>query len=142
MKAIRDTPFRHLQIPLFGHSSMPLFSLAALLLGTGYERVLRTDQGLWVEFSDRQICLENLIVPRVEEWRLAATTVCSVELRSVCPSSVRACLQKRQSPEAEYRVGRYYISALDLRREDGGLVVGPAAHSVLKHSPIQTRLFG
>ena len=118
-----------LKLPLGGSEGI-LFSTAnGLLIAKGYHRVLLSEKGPYIEFSEDQIDKENVFIPEQQKWRLTNPASNYVEYRSKDYCSVKIMKWKkeelrtsarhqpfRQEP-AELKAGMFYISPFALRSD-------------------------
>jgi hypothetical protein len=105
---------KRLAIDLNGNSTLLFFSKSNLHLSTGYVRVVIGGRGPYVEFTDRQLQMQNVTLPEEEEYRIDDRRTYYVEYRSKCDSYVKIYVQKRTVAYADYKIGYCYISPFDL----------------------------
>lgn len=89
-----------------------LYTSSGLLIARGYDRVAAGSSGPYVEFNLDQIVHDNI-------RKIHAAHFYFDEYRSNCPSNVMIYQQRMNLARAAYVVGKYYISAYDLRDECG-----------------------
>jgi hypothetical protein len=90
-----------------------LYTQAGLLIARGYDRVVDVgDRGPYVECNHEQIVHDSI-------RRIHAVHYYFDEYRSNCESNVMVELQRMPVSDADYVVGKYYISPSDLRDESG-----------------------
>jgi hypothetical protein len=89
-----------------------LYTTSSLLIARGYDRVEVGDRGPYVEFNLEQIVHDSI-------HRIHAAHYYFDEYRSNCPSNVMVYLQRMPVSNANYVIGKYYISSSDLRDENG-----------------------
>lgn len=89
-----------------------LYTPSGLLIARGYDRVSARGREPHVEFNHDQIVHDSI-------HRIHAAHYYFDEYRSNCPSYVMVYLQRMTLLNANYVVGKYYISPFDLRDECG-----------------------
>jgi hypothetical protein len=103
-----------LNIPIEGVPDMELYSKSGLLLTVGYTRVVIGGRGAYVEFDESHINKEAFYIPEEMSYRLTNRVCFYTEHRSVDSSYVKLYHQKRLVSYADYKIGMYYISPLEL----------------------------
>jgi hypothetical protein len=106
-----------LTIPIDG-AKMPLFSNYANLIANGYQRVVVGQRGPYVEFTKNQIIDTELYIPKSQLYRLSDPKVYYIEFRTV-ENNIKVYYQMRSVAYADYLINHFYISPLDLYKEDG-----------------------
>lgn len=123
---------KRLRIPACGHCDLPLYSRDGLLLVKGYRRVVVGQRDRYVEMLQRHIVRAHFHIPDDQRYRLKFERVYYyIEFRSNCPSRVKAYLQRRPVEYADYRVGCWYISPVDLCTACGQRALAPPPSSQL-----------
>jgi DNA repair photolyase len=98
---------KKLVILVAGNGQTRFETKGGLHIANGYNRVVLGDRGAYVEFEPDQMVHQNLIRPEqnhrfFEEWR------------SNDENNVMVYDQKRTVAYADYKIGKFYISPLDL----------------------------
>lgn len=96
-----------LKIPLKGNAKMRFYTASGLHVATGYKRVVIGDRGPYIEFNPQQVVRDNLHIPEQRH-------VYFTELRSNDESNVMVYDQRRTVKYADYKIGLYYVSPVDL----------------------------
>ena len=99
-----------------------LFTPYGVVLGNGYERVVISKRGPYVEFTGEQINLAICAVPKDEEWRLESKVAYYVELRTLA-DNIKIYYQLKTVAYADYKVDFYYVSPFDLTLDDGTPII-------------------
>ena len=81
-------------------------------IAIAFTEIVHGGRGDYVEFSDKQICRGDLTIPDGAEWRVNSPVAYYVEWRTEC--GVKVYQQKKAVDYADYKVGMWYISPLDL----------------------------
>ncbi|MFC1816441.1 hypothetical protein ACFL0M_11015 [Thermodesulfobacteriota bacterium] len=97
----------HLNIPLNGNDQTRFETASGSHIATGYIRVVIGGRGPYVEFNPQQVVRETLHIPEQRH-------VYFTEWRSNDVSNVMVYDQRRIVKYADYKIGLYYISPLDL----------------------------
>ena len=90
-----------------------LYSKDHELLACGYKRIVVGERGMYLEFKEKDLLMDNFFVPEYEEWRLKNNKCYYIEYRSHF-SNIKCYFQKKRVWYADYKIGYYYISALDV----------------------------
>lgn len=106
-----------LQIPENG-SSIKLYTSSGTLVSNGYERVVMGGRGPYVEFTDKQIELNEFVIPKNQLYRLTDLRIYYIEFRSNDVSDVKLYYQLKTVAYADYKIGYFYIDPNDLYTED------------------------
>ena len=83
-----------------------------------YQRVVIGQRGPYVEFTKNQIFDTSLYIPKNQLYRLSDPKVYYIEFRTV-ENDVKVYYQMRSVAYADYLINHFYISPLDLYKEDG-----------------------
>ena len=81
-----------------------------MLLSNGFVRIVHGDRGDYVEIHSDQMCVDNLLIPDDQQWRVDSNVAYYIEYRTMSPGDVKVYLQKRPVEYAGYVVGMYYVS--------------------------------
>jgi hypothetical protein len=82
------------------------------LFANGFIRIVHGGRGDYVEFSEEQLVSKRQFsVPFLEEWRATSGIAYYIEYRY---HGVKVYFQKRTVNYADYKVGYYYVSPVDL----------------------------
>ena len=108
-----------------GNDKLLFLSKSGLHLATGYTRVVIGGRGPYVEFLQRHMEMRNFMMPDEEEYRINDPIAFYVEYRSKCESYVKLYMQKRRVAYADYKIGCYYMSPLDLVMASTCPIVSP-----------------
>jgi hypothetical protein len=87
------------------------------LIATGYNRVVHGGRGDYVEIETQHMVLENIHIPKDQDWRLSPKYMNEVfydEYRSNDDSYVKIYFQRKYVGYADYNLGMYYIAPSDL----------------------------
>jgi hypothetical protein len=103
-----------LNIPIDGNPDLELYSKSGTLLTVGYTRVVIGGRGAYIEFEDSNIVKEAFTIPEKLLYRIDNNVCFYIEHRSIDASYVKLYHQKRLVSYADYKIGMYYISPLDL----------------------------
>ena len=122
---------KRLRIPACGHCDLSLYSRDGLLLAKGYRRVVIGQCGPYVEMLQRNVIHAHFHIPEEERYRVKSQAVYDIEFRSLCPSRVKAYLQRKPVDYADYRVGCWYIAPADLCTASGQRALAPPPSSQL-----------
>lgn len=101
-------------IPLDGLPDASFYSTSGTLLARGYTRLVIGGRGAYIEFSPEQMAVENLHIPREQEWRLQSEHAYYLEHRSCDDANVKVYEQRRTVNYADYRIGLFYIAPADV----------------------------
>ena len=78
----------------------------------GFQRIVHGGRGDYVEFSADQLDhKQRLKIPPLQAWRVDSNKSYYIEYRDF---GVKIYYQKRTVPYADYKVGYYYVSPIDL----------------------------
>ena len=83
-----------------------------------YQRVVIGQRGPYVEFTKNQIIDQLLYIPKNQLYRLSDPKVYYIEFRTI-ENDVKVYYQMRSVAYADYLINHFYISPLDLYKEDG-----------------------
>jgi hypothetical protein len=122
---------KRMRIPLCGHCDLPLYSRDGLLLVKGYRRVVIGQRGPYVEMLQRNVIRAHFHIPEEEKYRLKSHAVYYIEFRSICPSRVKAYLQRKPVDYEDYRIDCWYIAPADLCTACGQRALAPPPSSQL-----------
>lgn len=115
MKKIKEL----LKIPIDG-AKIPLFTKYPSYnsIADCYQRVVIGQRGPYVEFTKNQIIDSLLYIPRNQLYRLSDPKVYYIEFRTI-EQNVKVYYQMRSVAYADYLINHFYISPVDLFKEDG-----------------------
>jgi hypothetical protein len=113
----------NLSINEIGDDITKLFSSNKLLLSKGYTRIVIGGRGPYVELNENQICLSSFHIPKDQLYRLTDKRIYYVEMRSIDNSYVKLYYQLKTVAYADYKIGMFYISPLDLYDFDGKCII-------------------
>jgi hypothetical protein len=83
-----------------------------------YQRVVIGQRGPYIEFTKNQIIDKLLYIPKNQLYRLSDPKVYYIEFRTI-EEDVKVYYQMRSVAYADYLINHFYISPLDLFKEDG-----------------------
>lgn len=83
-----------------------------------YQRVVIGQRGPYIEFTKNQICDKLLYIPKNQLYRLSDPKVYYIEFRTI-ENDVKVYYQMRNVAYADYLINHFYISPIDLYKEDG-----------------------
>jgi hypothetical protein len=83
-----------------------------------YQRVVIGQRGPYVEFTKNQIFDKSLYIPKNQLYRLSDPKVYYIEFRTI-ENDIKVYYQMRSVAYADYLINHFYISPLDLYKEDG-----------------------
>jgi hypothetical protein len=101
-----------LQLPCEAVEEVQFTTKNGLPIANGYNRVVLTEKGPMVEFSESQIHLENVTIPPALQWRRKHPEALYCEFRSRDYCNVKIVEQRRA--EGSFKAGMFYISPFDL----------------------------
>ena len=104
-----------LNLPLDGNDSIRFSTTNGLLVAIGYERVIFSDKGPYVEFTEDQLNKENIYIPPGQKWRASNKASSYIEYRSRDYCNVKIIQQK--SDDGDMKRDMYYISPFNLRSD-------------------------
>lgn len=104
-------------------NKISLFTATKTKVCNSYSRVVYGSRGPYVEFDRDCIIHENLFIPKKQLYRLMDLRVYYVEFRTNDLSDVKVYYQLKTVSYADYKIGYFYISPLDLYLEDGTSIV-------------------
>ena len=109
-----------LLIPIYPNQDtyIKFYSSVGTLLANNYNRVVIGERGPYVEFNSDQIIIDNFIVRQNDKWRFKSDCF-YIEYHSNDESSVKLYHQRKLVDYADYIVGLYYITPVDLYFETG-----------------------
>ena len=92
-----------------------IFTKSRMKIATGFNRIVHGGRGAYIEFDNEQILRDNLHISQDEKWRLnSLRAYYAKEYRSNCNSDVKIYLQMKTVESADYIIGKWYISPVDL----------------------------
>lgn len=97
-----------------GTDDVSLYTKNGETIAIGYNRVVFGKRGPYVEFDKHQIQEKKLYIPTSQLYRLSDPKVFYVEFRSLDQSNTMVYYQLRNVAYADYKIGYFYISLLDL----------------------------
>ena len=105
-------------LPETSKSKIKFTTLNGLLIATDYIRVVVGDRGPYIEFEDSMIVKENIHIPKEHEYRLTYPYCFYLEYRSNDDAYVKLYHQKKTVGYADYKIGLWYISPLELTSKE------------------------
>ena len=90
-----------------------LYSKDHELLACGYRRIVVGERGMYLEFKEQDLLINKFSIPDDQQWRLKSNKCYYIEYRSNF-SFVKMYFQKKRVWYADYKIGYYYISVLDV----------------------------
>lgn len=105
------------------NDKLKFFNSSNILVAKGYRRVVIGKRGPYVEFDKDQIKWDKFHVPHDQEYRKDSGVVYYEEWRSSDQSNVMLYVQKRTVAYADYKIGKIYISPVDLYSSTGQRVM-------------------
>ena len=94
--------------------STKFYTEEGTLIAEGFVRLVIGERGPYIEFSPEQMKKENMYIPPKAEWRLTNRVCYYVEFRSRDGSNIMIYFQRREVNYADYRVGMFYISPMEI----------------------------
>ena len=94
----------------------PVFTLSGLKIANDFVRIVRSDAGDYVEMLPKDVIMENIKVPIKQKWRINRVGVYYVEYRTIDSSDVMIYQQKRRVNYADYKIGFFYVSRLEVKK--------------------------
>jgi hypothetical protein len=107
-------------IPEIGNPDTKFYSANKTLLATGYTRIVVGKRGAYIEFSQENMCMENLYIPPDQKWRLSSDVAYYIEHRSRDAANVKVYEQRRTVGYADYKIDMFYIAPGDVVVETKG----------------------
>lgn len=104
-----------LNLPLNGNDKISFFTTNGLLVAKGYKRVVFSEKGPYVEFTEDQLDKENIYVPPQQKWRASNAASPYIEYRSRDYCHVKFMQQKND--DGDLKQNMYYASPFDLRSD-------------------------
>lgn len=97
-----------------------IYTLKGLQIATGFRRVVYGGRGAYVEFEDRHMLQDNLVITGGSEWRSDPDHVLYNKCYFILYNprgepATRVYYQRRVVDYADYVVGRWYISPIKLQ---------------------------
>jgi hypothetical protein len=106
-----------LTIPIDG-ANIPLFTNYPNTIATAYRRVVIGQRGPYIEFSKNDILEKELYIPKNQLYRLSDPKVYYIEFRTI-DRDIKVYYQMRNVAYADYLINHFYISPIDLYKEEG-----------------------
>jgi hypothetical protein len=100
-------------------SDIGLYTSSGLHVANSYERVVFGGKGPYVEFEKSQVLHRSFYIPPTQLFRLSDPKIYYVEYRSNDVDNVEMRYQLRSLKYADYKLGYFYISLVDLYDIDG-----------------------
>ena len=97
-----------------GDFSTKFYTPDKLLLATGYVRIVVGGRGPYIEFSSEQIQHNNIYIPDYARYKVGNDLSYYHEFRSNDKCFVKLYYQKLRVAYADYKVGMWYISPLQV----------------------------
>ena len=108
-----------IQVPEIGNDTTTFYSPLKTELSVGYTRIVYGARGPYMEFDPKHIIDKNIHIPRGQLFRLTDPRIYYIEFRSSDTSLIKIYYQMRSVAYADYKIGMFYISPLDLVTSDG-----------------------
>lgn len=89
------------------------------IVANGYERIVFGGRGPYIEFNRDQIIYEEFFIPKNQIYRLSDARIYYIEFRSNDDANVKLYYQMRHVAYADYKLGYFYISPVDLYTLEG-----------------------
>lgn len=84
----------------------------------GYDRIVFGGRGPYIEFNKNQLLDNAFFVPKSQLYRISDSRIYYIEFRSNDVSNVKLYYQLRTVAYADYKLGYFYMSPLDLYTDD------------------------
>lgn len=84
----------------------------------GYDRIVFGGRGPYIEFNKNQLLDNAFFVPKSQLYRISDSRIYYIEFRSNDISNVKLYYQMRTVAYADYKLGYFYMSPLDLYTDD------------------------
>lgn len=84
----------------------------------GYDRIVFGGRGPYIEFNKNQLLDNAFFVPKSQLYRISDSRIYYIEFRSNDVSNVKLYYQMRTVAYADYKLGYFYMSPLDLYTDD------------------------
>lgn len=104
-----------IQIEEVGNEFTQFISSSGLRLATGYNRIVFGARGPYIEFEPSHIIHTNIHIPESQLFRLSDPRIYYIEFRSCDGSLVKVYYQMRTVAYADYKIGMFYMSPLELQ---------------------------
>lgn len=108
---------KRLRIPIIGDSNTLFYTKSNLLVAKGYDSIVIGGRGPYIEFNDTQIIIDNLFIPKEQEYRLTSNVVYYIEFRTIDECYVKVYYQLKTVDYADYKLGKLYISPFNLKTD-------------------------
>ena len=105
-----------------GSESLELYNSSGSLLTRGYVRIVIGDRGPYVEFEEKHIIDDSVMIPSDQQDRIHhPDKYYYAELRSKDEAYTKVYYQFKVVNYADYKIGMFYISPFDLyqKKTDG-----------------------
>lgn len=112
-----------IQIGEVGDELTEFISPSCLLMATGYNRIVFGTRGPYIEFDPRHIIHTNIHIPESQLFRLSDPRIYYIEFRSCDVNLIKVYYQMRTVAYADYRIGMFYVSPLELKLIGGESVL-------------------
>lgn len=89
-----------------------IYTKSMIPIATNFVRIVHSGRGAYVEFERDEIFRVALRVPDSGLWRVKSLVAYYIEYRT--EDGVKVYFQRRTVDYADYKVGYYYISPVDL----------------------------
>lgn len=111
-----------LLIPEMGNDTTIFHTNSNTCVSMGYDRVVFGKRGPYVEFNDTQIVDTAFFIQKNTIYRFSDNRIYYIEFRSNDKSLVKMYYQLSTVAYADYKIGKFYISPLDLM-VDGKIII-------------------
>jgi hypothetical protein len=108
-----------IQIGEVGNEFTRFISSAGLSMATGYNRIVFGARGPYIEFDPSHIIHTNIHIPENQLFRISDPRIYYIEFRSCDVAAVKVYYQMRTVAYADYKIGMFYISPLELQLMGG-----------------------
>jgi hypothetical protein len=112
-----------IQIKEVGDEFTNFISPSGLSVAVGYNRIVFGARGPYIEFDPTHIVHSNIHIPENQLFRLTDPRIYYIEFRSCDVNLVKIYYQMRTVAYADYKIGMFYISPLELQLVGGESVL-------------------
>lgn len=100
-------------------TKLSLFTRSNTKIANKYQRILFTNKGNFVEFNNSDIIYKSFYIKRNQLFRMSDPRVYYVQFNSNDDSDIKMYYQLRNVRYADFNIGYFYISVVDLFLNDG-----------------------
>lgn len=112
-----------LNISKDGDPKIKLFTKSNTLVSNGYRRICIGKRGPYVEMTEDQVIMSTFFVPKEQLYRFFDKRIYYIEMRSNDVSNVKMYYQLKTVSYADYKIGMFYISPVDLYDIHGTCII-------------------